>query len=95
MQEILSDMEEINPHPDFLKGFNEGYILSTHEPDLADKIAAALGETERAKGFKDGQKQYKDEVSKNKYPSWLTKDYTKEETGGQQKSKDDLEKEKD
>jgi len=89
------EMEEQMPTPDFLKGFNEGYIMAKHEPELSAKIAGALGDTERAKGFQGGQKQYMDEIGKERYPSWLTKDHVKSFEDNKQRSKDDLEKGKD
>ena len=57
---------ETDPHPDYIKGFNEGYVLAKEQPDLAAKIAKALGDTERGKGFQGGQWQCKEEMDKDR-----------------------------
>ena len=68
-------MEETEtPHPDYLKGFNEGYMISKHLPDLAGKLPSALGENERGKGFLDGKQQFLAEKNKDRTPSWLKND---------------------
>jgi hypothetical protein len=57
--------------PDYLKGFNEGYALAQHVPDLADKLSRVKNESERGKGFQDGRRQYTHEQMKELRPSWL------------------------
>lgn len=42
---------------DYLNGFNEGYTLAEHMPDVAEKVSKALGDGDRAKGFQDGRGQ--------------------------------------
>ncbi|MFD1000208.1 hypothetical protein ACFQ21_12875 [Ohtaekwangia kribbensis] len=49
--------ETVTPSPDYIKGFNEGYLLTTHSRDLADKLVSAKGDGERMQGFQDGYKQ--------------------------------------
>jgi hypothetical protein len=72
------------PPPDLLKGFNEGYLLAEHYPDMAKEIAAALPDTTRGNAFKKGYEQFLSEKDKSKdkperdntppLPDWLQKD---------------------
>lgn len=43
------------------KGFNQGYLLQKHHPELAGKLQAAIKDSEqdRDQGFMDGVKEYK------------------------------------
>lgn len=52
--------------PDYLKGFNEGYIISEHMPELAGQLEKAVGESERGKGFREGREQLLLEQTKEK-----------------------------
>lgn len=68
-------MEEDKNFPaDYAKGFNEGYIIAKHKPDLAEKLAAAVGESDRGLGFKDGREQLMLDLVREKRPKWLTRD---------------------
>ena len=60
-------------HPDYQRGFNEGYKLSTLAPEMADILSKAEGNGERMKGFKDGRNQFllEKEKSKEFLPDWL------------------------
>ena len=59
--------ETETPHPDYVKGFNEGYILSKHMPELADKMPKDLS-GERGQGFMQGRQQFLSEKEKDKLP---------------------------
>lgn len=59
------------PHPDYLKGFNEGYMMAKYMPELMKKMGNDLGSSERGMGFSDGRDEYASEKEKDKYPSWL------------------------
>jgi hypothetical protein len=50
--------ETTTPSPDYVKGFNEGYILTKDSRDLAQKLASAKDDGERLQGFRDGHKEY-------------------------------------
>jgi hypothetical protein len=50
--------ETTTPSPDYVKGFNEGYVLTKDSRDLAEKLASAKGDGERLQGFRDGHKEY-------------------------------------
>lgn len=49
--------ETATPSPDYIKGFNEGYILTSQARDLADKLVSVKSDSERTQGFKDGYKE--------------------------------------
>lgn len=69
---------EIEPSADYLKGFNEGYLLSKERPELAETIIKNVpGDTERLSGFADGHRQY--EIEKDKT---LSLDWIKDEAPG-------------
>lgn len=65
-------MEEYDDiDPDYIKGFNEGYLISQHMPDIAESLAKAYGGGTRAEGFKQGKEQYNSEQLEQRLPSWL------------------------
>jgi hypothetical protein len=68
---------EERPTPAYLKGFNEGYALTQHMPELADQISKSLGkvlDSERGTGFNDGRKQSYMDKTKSLYPAYLRQD---------------------
>ncbi len=68
-------MEDIEPvDPEYLKGFNEGYLIKEHLPDLADRLADSIGDSMRSQGFKDGRVEMIREREKERYPKWLRSD---------------------
>lgn len=85
---------EQTPSPDYTRGFNEGYILSEHMPDLADSLSKAVHESERGMGFKDGREQYVFEHEKERAPDWLPRNRSKD-TGSHDPQKDDKTKDMD
>lgn len=62
--------ENETPDPEYLKGFNEGYTLSKHLPDLAEKIIPSIGNSLRGTGFAQGRQEYLLELRREKYPAW-------------------------
>jgi hypothetical protein len=45
----------MNPDQEYIKGYNDGYLLSKHEPKLAENITPALkGRTDYDAGFAEG-----------------------------------------
>lgn len=49
----------------YVKGFNNGYLLSHHAADLADTVIDRLEGTEDyLQGLKDGKQQYEKELDK-------------------------------
>ncbi|PSR55791.1 hypothetical protein AHMF7605_20955 [Adhaeribacter arboris] len=70
-------MEEAHkPEPDYQKGFNEGYTIAKHLPELAEQLAKATAENLRGNGFQEGRNQFLSEKAKERYPSWLTGERT-------------------
>ena len=68
-------MEETEtPHPDYVTGFNEGYTIAQHMPELADQLSQAIGDTDRGQGFKSGREQFLEEMKDNRRPSFLRSD---------------------
>lgn len=63
---------EQEPHADYLKGYNDGYLLQQEMPQLTDILAKSLDniESERAAGFKAGRQQYEleQDLGKDKEP---------------------------
>ncbi len=88
---------EQEPHPDYLKGFNEGYSIREQFPELAEAINKAFESitSERAKGFQAGSDEYMQEREKIMTVPWLQQlpdDYDNIEPE-QEKSRDDIEPE--
>ncbi len=61
--------------PEYQKGFNEGYILATYEPEVSQVVSLAEGMTERLSGMKDGIEEANLEKEKEKWPTlpWMSK----------------------
>lgn len=59
---------------DYVKGFNEGYMLAKHAPDLAEQLAKATGTGSRLEGAKDAREVYLNEQFNEKLPGWLKDD---------------------
>ncbi len=75
-QKTRSNMEprdnEIDIDPEYLKGFNSGYLLAEANPELATSLSNAIPESfARATGFKDGVSQLVLE-KEQLYPSWMS-----------------------
>jgi len=80
--------QENTQEQQYIKGFNHGYLLAQHEPDLAAKIVSHKnGHSEYFKGLASGKQEYDMEktreklkgVSRNETPA---KDFTKDKKRG-------------
>ena len=49
--------EQTTPDAGYIKGFNEGYIITKHMPELSDCVVQARNDNPRLEGFRDGRKQ--------------------------------------
>jgi len=49
--------EQTTPDAGYIKGFNEGYIIAKHMPELSDCVVQVRNESPRLEGFRDGRKQ--------------------------------------
>lgn len=64
--------QDLHVDPNYQKGFNGGYILAEHEPELLSKLTKSdNANNELFKGIKAGGKEYfkekfRDEMNKNK-----------------------------
>lgn len=91
-------IENENPSPDYLKGFNYGYMIAEHIPDLAKQLSTVTGASDRFIGMKHGIEQFSKEKIQSITPDWLNEmDKSGPETKEPDKSivegKDDLEPE--
>ncbi len=58
----------------YQKGFNEGYIIAKHLPDLSNELAKVEPTTPRIEGFHDGRTQFVLEQTKEHRPAWMNPD---------------------
>jgi hypothetical protein len=61
----------------YIKGFNEGYVIAEHLPDLAQDLSKVNISSPWIEGFRDGRSQYVFEQTKELRPAWLTVDRDK------------------
>lgn len=55
--------QEFNVDPHYLKGFNNGYLLAKHEPELAAQLTVRPNDhNEYFKGLVGGKEEYEKEV---------------------------------
>lgn len=56
--------KEDEPSPEYLKGYNHGYQLAQHEPELLDKLMqaqSANAPTDYSRAMAQGKNQYQQE----------------------------------
>ena len=82
----MEDEEKVEQ--EYLKGFNEGYTIAQHQPDLAEKLVSIDSDFIRLVGFKDGRQQYQREQERERLPSWLKGGRTMKDLKTPTKSKD-------
>ncbi|RYZ84993.1 MAG: hypothetical protein EOP04_16880 [Proteobacteria bacterium] len=82
----MEDEEKVEP--EYLKGFNEGYTLSQHMPELAEKLANINSDFIRLSGFKAGREQLIKEQTRDRLPSWLKGDRSPKEDKALTRTKD-------
>ncbi|MEA5426385.1 hypothetical protein [Arcicella lustrica] len=74
-------MEDENKvDPDYIKGFNEGYVLAKHLPELSEQLSKTVLQSSRNMGFLDGRKEYQSEKLKDKLPAWIKGQRTAKDT---------------
>lgn len=59
---------------DFITGFNDGYIMTRHLPDLSGKLAEINSDAPRIDGFKEGRKQFVLDKAKEMREQWKNAD---------------------
>ncbi|UPT67666.1 MAG: hypothetical protein M0D57_03060 [Sphingobacteriales bacterium JAD_PAG50586_3] len=57
---------EETPAPEYLKGFNQGYLLAKEKPELMEQLAKVEDKSEQGQGLQDGYKEYLLERIKDK-----------------------------
>lgn len=81
---------------DYLKGFNEGYTISKHLPELAEHLANTNSDYIGLAGFKAGCDQYQEEQGRDRLPVWLNGDrFSKDDTAPAKTKGRDIEPEED
>lgn len=71
---MAAELDDLSVDADYLKGFNEGYLLREAMPELAARLEKALDETTmRSAGFKNGYRQYEldKDMQRQFKPDWL------------------------
>lgn len=66
--------EQDKVEPEYVRGFNEGYTIAQHKPELAERLAGIDSDFIRLVGFKAGREQYQKEQVRERLPSWLKGD---------------------
>lgn len=73
---------------EYQKGFNEGYLISEHLPDLAKQLSEIKSSSVRFEGFRDGNYQFILDKARENYPAWLKSDRLSSGDKGKGNSKD-------
>lgn len=81
-------MEEEKVDPAYQKGYNNGYYMSEHEPDLAKQISQIENASAHLDGFKAGRTEYFREQMKDFSKSWAKDFQTNEQDMTQDKDFD-------
>lgn len=81
-------MEEKQTQADYIKGFNEGYLITRHLPELAQKLSAVESAAARVDGFKDGRQQYALDHLKQQRQLWAQRERNPQPTVNKDKGKE-------
>lgn len=68
----MEENEAVDPH--YKQGFNEGYFIAEHWPDMSDSFAHVPNKSPRLDGFRDGHRQFVLDLAKANRPKFLQKD---------------------
>lgn len=63
--------EHETPDPEFVKGFNEGYTIAQHSPEISRQLGEIQSNSPRSLGFIAGREQFAAERRQERYPAWL------------------------
>ena len=50
----------------YIKGFNDGYILKEHKPELLENILNTTSSNDYIEGLKDGEREFKQQKVKSR-----------------------------
>ena len=53
-----TEQDEITPTPEYVKGFNEGYLIAKYNPEFKTDSLTNENLSDRSKGFQLGMLQY-------------------------------------
>lgn len=53
---------------DYAKGFNDGYLMTEHAPELARALSKVESNAPRMEGFRDGRREWVLEQTKTRVP---------------------------
>lgn len=56
------EQEYITPDPAYVKGFNDGYIIAEHKPELATQLKSLQQDGPWFEGFRDGHSAFRQEM---------------------------------
>lgn len=71
---------------EYTQGFNDGYLISQHDPQLSESISKVVGQSDRLNGMREGRSQFMKEQLKEKRPSWLKNEKTPKVKSNPEKS---------
>lgn len=80
-------MEDEKIDPEYLKGFNDSYLIAQHMSGLSEKLSKIEGDSPRLQGMRDGRQQYLVDQIKTKLPHWLKTDKTGKDAPSPEKPK--------
>lgn len=60
-------MNEERDNPEYQRGFNYGYKIAQHDPELANLLKGIQGPSHTVEGFQDGAKQYEIDKTLDQY----------------------------
>ena len=78
----------------YTKGFNEGYVIAEHLPDLAHDLSKIESASPRMEGFRDGRRQYVLEQTKERPPAWLDAGRDREQNPTKDQEREDRDAER-
>lgn len=67
------EQDEITPSEDYIKGFNEGYIIAKYSPSFSRADMKPSDPSDRSKGFEKGMMQFEVEKKFDKTLPSLSK----------------------
>lgn len=82
------EQDEITPSDDYIKGFNEGYILAMYGSNFSREDMKQTNPTERSKAFEKGMMQYEVEKKFEKKLPFLSKESSNKVIGKENKDVD-------
>lgn len=93
--------QEYFDEAEYIRGFNQGYIVSKEYPEFADILKGATGKSDLLDGMKDGREQYLEEqLNKDKdvqhpnLPEFLKRDRLEDNSKNSRDIEKDIEPER-